>query len=80
MKVKELMQKLSKLNGELEILCYTEDELLIAAGEVVKALDIVDISETKLEVTRNDACKVQLKFTGTNADRSYALIEITADL
>lgn len=80
MKVKDLMQKLSKLNGELEILCYTEDESLIADGEAVKALDIVDISETKLEVTRNDARKVQLKFTGTNIDRSYALIEITADL
>jgi len=80
MKVKDLIQKLSKLNGELEILCYTEDESLVAGGEGVKALDILDISETKLKVTRNVDHKVQLKFTGSSADRAYALIEITSDL
>ncbi|MCB2427985.1 hypothetical protein [Methylophaga pinxianii] len=80
MKVKELIEKLSKLDGALEVLCYTEDPLLVGKSNLVKALDIADVSETKLEVSRNESGEVQLNFTGKESQRAFALIEITADL
>lgn len=80
MKVKELIEKLQKLDGNLEVLFYTEDQALVSASEAVKALDLVGISETKLKLTRNNMGKVQLSFTGTSEERSYALFEITSDM
>ncbi|MDF1764058.1 MAG: hypothetical protein P1U57_11665 [Oleibacter sp.] len=80
MKVKDLIEKLKKLDGGLEVLCYSEDESLIGDDNGVKALDIVDVTETKLSVSRSQVGKVELSFSGTGSDRSFALVEITADL
>jgi hypothetical protein len=50
MKVKELVARLNTLDQELQILCYTEDEPLLAEGHSFRLLDIesVDVSEGEM--------------------------------
>lgn len=80
MKVKELLERLGKLDQNLEVLCYTEDEALTGEGNMIRALDITNVSQILLEATRHDSGEVQIKFSQKEPAKPYALFEITSDL
>lgn len=80
MKVKELIEKLNKMDQNLSIICFTEDEDLLEEEQMVRPLDIVDISTGQAELSRNDSGEAQIKFTRENPASSYVFIHITSDV
>jgi hypothetical protein len=79
MKVRELQEKLSKLDPNLEVICYTEDESLLPKNEAFRLLDILEVSTTNAERVRLDDSTPYLKL-GKGPDTSeIALLEVTAD-
>ena len=55
MKVKELIERLGKLNQDLDIVCYTEDKDLLARKHMFRILQIdgVDVREPRGEKIGN---------------------------
>ncbi len=79
MKVKELQEKLSKLDPELEVICYSEDESLLPPNEAFRLLDILAVSTTNAEKDRLDDGTPYLKL-GKGTDSSViAILEVTTD-
>ena len=80
MKVKELIEKLNSMDPDLDVLCYTEDESLVGKENLGRALEVIEISRTDMEVSRNEDGVVQIKFTSSELSKPYVLFEITSDL
>lgn len=54
MKVRKLQEQLSKLNPELDVVCYSEDEKLLAKGQGLIVFNIVAIDTKEAERIRLD--------------------------
>jgi hypothetical protein len=68
MKVRELMQQLSKLNPELELYCMTEDEsLLRGTNRGFMVFVISSIGEVRAEPTRLDDRTPYMDFSSDHA-------------
>ena len=79
MKVKDLMEELAKLDGDMEVLCYTEDEELVAVGHLFRVLDIEDVDTVHAEVFR-DADGIPTLKTGRSASSELmATINVSGD-
>jgi len=79
MKVRELQERLSKLDPELDVLCYSEDEKLLVEGRGFILLDILAVSTTEAERLRLDDGTPYLKFKKGPASETIATLEITSD-
>jgi hypothetical protein len=79
MKVKELQQKLSSLNPELELLCYTEDERLLTDRRGFLLLDIESVEITDAEHVRLDDGTPYLKLGKGPASTTVATLHVTSD-
>ena len=49
MKIRELQEQLSKLDPELDVLCYSEDERLLAEGRGFILFDVLAVSTADVE-------------------------------
>jgi hypothetical protein len=47
LKVKELIEKLWKLDQEIDVLCYTEDSAFLPPGHGFRHLEIEDVNESE---------------------------------
>lgn len=54
MRVRDLIQKLQKLDPELQLLAVSEDEEIVEAGQLMRFLDVDDVS-TMTGVTSRDS-------------------------
>jgi hypothetical protein len=79
MKVRELQELLSKLDSELEVLCYSEDEKLLADDRSHILFDILTVSTDKAERLRLDDETPYLKFGQGPGSIEIATLEVTAD-
>lgn len=79
MKVQQLQEQLSKLDPELEILCYSEDETLLTKDRGLVVLDIVAVNTSEAERLRLDDGAPYLKFGKGPASFPLATLEVTAD-
>lgn len=81
MKVRELQEHLSKLDPELEVVCYSEDERLLVEKRGFILFDILAVSKTEAERLRLDDGDgtPYLKFNQGLASISMAILEITSD-
>jgi hypothetical protein len=79
MKVKELVEQLSKLDQELDVICYSEDECLLVPGHIFRLLHISDVSITEGENRRGDDGIPTLKLERSLLSSKYAVIEVTTD-
>jgi hypothetical protein len=43
MKIKDLLEKLSKIDPNADVICYTEDESLLLDGHMFRVLEIESI-------------------------------------
>lgn len=77
MKVKDLLEKLSKLDPNLEIYCY-EDGPVPIEGPNPGPFDIVDASSVKVVMNRVSG-KPVISFGGDEATHGIAIIGITPD-
>jgi hypothetical protein len=79
MRVRELLQLLSKLNPDLEVLCYSEDEALLQDGQGFRILDIEALSIAEGERVRLDDHTPYLKLGKSSSSEELAIIEVTSD-
>lgn len=79
MKVRDLQELLSKLDPQLEVLCYSEDEKLFAEGRGFILFDVLAVSAKEAEHLRLDDQTPFLKFGGSAAATSIVIVEVTAD-
>jgi hypothetical protein len=79
MKVKELQQQLSKLDPDLEILCYSEDEALQDKDQVFRLLDIESVTTSEGERIRLDDGTPSLKFGKSPESEIIALLNVLSD-
>lgn len=79
MKVRELQQKLNKLDPDLEVLCYSEDEILQSKGRMLCLFDIAAVSTTQAEMVRLEDNTPYLKLGNGPDSKNLAVLEITVD-
>jgi hypothetical protein len=75
MKVKELIEQLNKLNPDLEVVCYSEDNAAIRKNQLFFTID--NIAAIKAEISRNDDGLPLIKFQGDSHE--LVLLEMIAD-
>lgn len=80
MKAKDLIDKLSKLDPDLEVLCYIEeDENIFKDGHMFRLLDITAVSKSQGEISRGEDEIVSMKFNRSDTSREVITIEVTSD-
>jgi hypothetical protein len=77
MKVKQLMEQLAKLDGELEILCFTEDDGLVAPGYDYRLLDIEDVDFVEAERRWGGEGIPTLKFGKSDTSETIVTLNVT---
>lgn len=77
MKVRELQEQLSKLDPELEVVCYSEDEKLLDEGRNFTLFDVEAVSTSEAERTRLDDRTPYLKLGKGPASGPIGILEIT---
>jgi hypothetical protein len=72
MKVRELQDLLSKLDPEIDVVCYSEDEKLLTKGRGFVLFDISAVNATEAEKLRLDDGTPYLKFGKSPAETTIA--------
>lgn len=78
MRVRVLQEHLSKLDPNLEVFCYTEDEVLVAGGRS-GFLEIEAIDTAEGERFRNEQGVAGVRFGKGNLSETFVIIEVTTD-
>lgn len=79
MKVKELIAALSKLDPDLPVICYSEDEALLAEGHMFRLLEINHVDALEGEMMRDDNGVATLKLGNNLLSTKMASIDVTTD-
>ncbi|MHB8066989.1 MAG: hypothetical protein ACYDIC_03705 [Desulfobaccales bacterium] len=79
MNVRELQKHLSKLDPELDVFCYSEDERLSVEGRGFILFDVSDVSTVEAERLRLDDGTPYLKFGKGPSSAVIAILEVTSD-
>ncbi len=73
MKVKDLQQRLDKLNPDYEVICYEENESTVF-------LEIEDVRPVDAKIARSENGKVYIHFGSDPESKPYAIILLTKDV
>ena len=79
MKVKELLEKLSALDPNQDVICYCEDEGVATPGHGFRLFEITSADLKEAEKTRGEDGIPSLKLGKTEHSVPHVLIEITSD-
>ncbi len=79
MKVKELQKKLSELDPESDLLCYSEDESLQTSETVFRIFEIDSLDVVEAEKSRTEKETPTLILEKTKASKKIVLLNITLD-
>jgi hypothetical protein len=79
MKVRELQEQLSRLDQELDVVCYSEDEKLLVDKRGFILFDVLAVSTAKAERLRLDDGTPYLTFDSGPASGAIATLEVTSD-
>ncbi len=79
MKVRELVAKLSQLDQELDVLCYTEDNDLSPRGHMFRLLEIGSVGASEAKRQRGDAQVPSPKFGKSAHSFKLPIIEVISD-
>lgn len=77
MKVKDLQKLLSKLEQDMDVVCYIEDEVTNADGSPMNILEIDSVEEKEMSARENGA---QIKFEMNEYSKKVALISLISDI
>lgn len=80
MKVKELQNNLAALDPDSEVLCYCEDEKLLAKDQAFVVFEISAVDQNKATRTRLDDGTPYLKIGEGPGAQKLAILEITSDV
>ncbi len=79
MKVRELREQLSKLDPELDVVCYSEDERFLVEKRGFILFDVLAVSTAEAERLRLDDGTPYLTFDSGPALAAIATLEVTSD-
>lgn len=79
MKVRELVERLEQVDPELDVVCYSEDEALLASGHIFRLLEISGVDTTEAEPVRGADEVPSLKLGKGPGSVRLAVIEVTSD-
>lgn len=79
MKVRELLQHLNKLDPDLEVLCYSEDETLQSKGQLFRIFNLEAVETINAERLRLQDNTPYLKFGKGPDSETLVTLEITLD-
>lgn len=79
MKVKELIAKLEKLEPDLEIYGYTEDESLAKPNKPFYVFDINSVDVQVAETFRDEDRSPSITFGESKNSRKLAFLNVTTD-
>jgi len=77
MKVRELIEKLQKLDGNLDVICSTEDENLLAKNHLFRLLEITSVDVTEGEKHKGSDGLASLKLGQSSLSQKHVIIEVT---
>jgi hypothetical protein len=80
MKVKELVEQLKKLDQDLEVLGYTEDEEFIGKKHLFRSFDVTHVEVHDAEMSRNPDGTPGLKLGKHEHSQKIASISMTTDV
>jgi hypothetical protein len=78
-KVKELIEKLQKLDQNLTVYVTCEDSDVIGPDYFVRPFVIQDVSVVEVELTRDENRRPEIAATAAGEGQKCATLEITAD-
>ncbi|WP_416243257.1 hypothetical protein ACLSSQ_16290 [Azospira sp. APE16] len=79
MKVQDLIKKLQELDGELDVICSTEDESLCPSGHLLRLLMITEVDVVEAEEVRGEDGIASFKLGRSCAAKEHAVIGVTGD-
>ena len=78
-KVRELIEQLSKIDPESKVLCYSEEQELLQPGSGFRLLEINGVTNNKGEPRRLDDGTPSIKFGPGPTSQQFAFIDVAAD-
>ncbi len=79
MKIGQLIDKLKKLDPEMAILCYTEDQDFLAKNHLFRLFEIDSVDVSDAERCRTDDGVPTLKLGKSPDSEKLAVLNVTAD-
>lgn len=79
MKVAELVNALSKLDPDSDVVCYTEDESFTPQGHLFRILEIEEVSVTEAEKCRSSDGIAGFKLGKTELSEKHVTIHVSGD-
>ncbi|WP_395501805.1 hypothetical protein [Ectopseudomonas mendocina] len=79
MKVKELIERLSKLDPDLTVCATCEDADVVADGQLVRPFSVEFVGVADIETSRDTSGRPQMAAVEAGRGHRYALLEITGD-
>jgi hypothetical protein len=79
MKVHELVAKLARLDQNLEVYCYTEDERFATPERPFWLLDVGEVNTIEGEMSRDTDRSPVITFGQSAHSRMIATLEVTSD-
>jgi len=80
MKVEELINKLNKLDQNLDVIFYSEDRELLLQGGNARVMDVLSLNESMVRLTRDDFQSATIDRSDEKLSHKYALLEMTSDI
>lgn len=78
MKIRELQEQLSKLDPDISVICYSEDDNLLSKGHSFILFDISAVNSTVAERLRLKDGTPYLKFERNPGAKEIATLEVTS--
>ncbi len=79
MKVKELLEKLSKVNQDIDVICSCEDLGIPPENHILMLFNIVSVDIVEAEKGRSEDRIPLLKFGKSPTSKKHIILEITSD-
>lgn len=79
MKVRDLIEALNKVDADLEIYGYTEDEALVTQQHLFRVFFVDGTDVTSAETSRGDDGEPMLRFGSGEGARKLAFLNLTTD-
>lgn len=79
MKVRELITQLEKLDPNLEVYCYTEDERFVTEDRLFWLLDLQHVQTVNAVLSRDAHHLPVTKFENSPSARTIVTIDVSSD-
>lgn len=72
-----MIAALSKVDGNLEVYCYTEDEAIAASGDPYQIFDVMNVDTAAVKQFRDEKGRPRMRFETDG--HTVALVNVTGD-